>query len=213
MNLHAVVQRRAVLQWGASLTTLLLLAGSGCQPQTDSGPVAAALRFHGMDITGLMPDASRFALTDHDGKERTLADFAGHAVLIFFGFTQCPDVCPMALARASEIKQLLGDDGQRLQVLFVTLDPERDTPDILKAYTTAFDPAFLGLYGDLERTQATARNFKVYFKKVPTGSSYTLDHTALSYVYDPDGVLRLALRHNQSATECAQDIRQLLRAT
>jgi len=165
-----------------------------------------------MDITGLMPDAAHFALTNHEGRASTLADFKGQAILLFFGFTQCPDVCPMALVRASEIKQLLGEDGKRLQVLFVTLDPERDTPEILKAYTTAFDPAFIGLYGDLERTQETARHFKVYFKKVPTGSSYTLDHTALSYVYDPAGVLRLALRHNQSAQECADDIRQLLRA-
>jgi len=209
MHPDATIQRRATLQWTASLTALLLLAG--CQPQQDSSP-ALPLRFHSMDITGLMPDASHFSLTDHEGKERSLADFKGHAVLIFFGFTQCPDVCPMALARASEIKQLLGEAGQRLQVLFVTLDPERDTPEILKAYTTTFDPAFIGLYGDIKRTQETARNFKVYFKKVPTGSSYTLDHTALSYVYDPSGVLRLALRHNQSAAECAEDIRQLLRA-
>jgi len=203
MKQHVAHQRRRFLQWGALASSLVL---AGCQPQSPS----AALRFHGMDITGLMPDAAGFALTDHEGRARTLAAFKGHAVLLFFGFTQCPDVCPTALVRAREIKQLLGEEGQRLQVLFVTLDPERDTPDILKAYATAFDPTFIGLYGDMERTQATARQFKVYFKKVPTENSYTLDHTALSYAFDPSGVLRLALSHNQSAQECTEDVRQLL---
>lgn len=130
--------------------------------------------------------------------------------MMFFGFTQCPDVCPTALVRAATVKQLLGADGDRLQVIFVTVDPERDTPEILKAYTAAFDPSFLGLYGDLKHTEETAKDFKVFYKKVPTGSSYTMDHSALSYVYDPDGKLRLVLRHTQSAEEYAADLRQLL---
>src|SRR5260221_75408 len=154
--------------------------------------------------------ATDIRLSDPDGNERTLADFRGKAILVFFGFTQCPDVCPTALARAAEVKRLLGPDGERFQTLFVTVDPERDTPEVLKAYTAAFDPSFIGLYGDLERTAQIAKDFKVYYKKMPTGSSYTMDHTSLSYVYDPLGKLRLALRHEQPAQDYADDIRKLL---
>ncbi|WP_406626314.1 SCO family protein [Acidovorax sp. SDU_ACID1] len=170
---------------------------------------APSQQFHGVDITGATY-AKDFSLTDPNGKTRTLADFKGKAIMMFFGFTQCPDVCPTALVRAATVKQLLGADGDRLQVIFVTVDPERDTPEILKAYTAAFDPSFLGLYGDLKHTEETAKDFKVFYKKVPTGSSYTMDHSALSYVYDPDGKLRLVLRHTQSAEEYAADLRQLL---
>lgn len=165
--------------------------------------------FLGVDITGA--DYGRdFRLRDPDGRERTLADFRGKAVMVFFGFTQCPDVCPTALSRAVEVKRLLGSDGEHLQVLFVSLDPERDTPAILKAYTAAFDPAFLGLSGDLAQTAATAEHFKVYYKKVPSGDAYTLDHSAMTYVYDPAGNLRLMLRHTQTAGDYAADIRKLL---
>ncbi|SDZ60112.1 protein SCO1/2 [Variovorax sp. YR266] len=165
--------------------------------------------FNGVDITGARY-AQDFRLTDTDGHERTLADFKGKAVMMFFGFTQCPDVCPTALVRAAEIKRLLGADGERLQVIFVTVDPERDLPVVLKAYTQAFDPSFIGLYGDMQRTGETAKDFKVFYKKVPTGSSYTMDHSAFSYVFDPKGKIRLVLRHEQSAEECAQDLRQIL---
>jgi protein SCO1/2 len=178
-----------------------LLAVAGCRK-----PAAA---FHGIDVTGA-DYGSDFRLNDPEGRKRTLADFKGKAVMMFFGFTQCPDVCPTALARAAEVKRLLGADGERLQVLFVTLDPERDKPEVLKAYTAAFDPSFIGLYADAPRTAETAQHFKVYFKKVPTGNSYTLDHSALSYVYDPSGRLRLVLRHEQSTQEYADDLRQLL---
>ncbi len=190
------MSRRTVLATGLTVA----LAGCG---------KTAAPRFHGIDLTGA--DYARdFRLRDADGRERTLADFRGRAVLVFFGFTQCPDVCPTALSRAAEVRRLLGDDGPRLQVVFVTVDPERDTPPVLKEYTAAFDPGFIGVYGDLQQTEATAKAFKVYYKKVPTGSSYTMDHSALSYVYDPQGRLRLALRHDQTAQDYAQDIRQLL---
>lgn len=165
--------------------------------------------FLGMDVTGA-GFGRGFRLRDPDGRERTLADFRGKAVMVFFGFTQCPDVCPTALTRAVEVKRLLGSDGDRLQVLFVSLDPERDTPVILKAYTGAFDPTFLGLYGDLQQTAAMAKDFNVYYKKVPTGDSYTLDHSAMTYVYDPEGHLRLMLRHTQTAGDYAADIRKLL---
>lgn len=181
---------------------LISIAASGCERKL---PV----KYNGSDIAGAEYGKS-FRLNDPDGRERTLADFKGKAVMLFFGFTQCPDVCPTALARAAEVKQLLGKDGERLQVIFITIDPERDSPEMLKEYTAAFDPSFLALRADLDRTAETAKAFKVYYKKVPTGSSYTMDHTALSYVYDPEGKLRLAMRHEQSAKEYAEDISKIL---
>jgi protein SCO1/2 len=196
-SLGSCLDRRQLLCAG-------LLALTGCQRTT-------APRFHGVDVSGA--DYARdFRLSDPDGRERTLADFKGKAVMIFFGFTQCPDVCPTAIIRAAEVKRLLGKDGDRLQVIFVTVDPERDTPEVLKAYTAAFDPSFLGLSADLPRTAETAKEFKVYFKKVPTGSSYTMDHSAFSFVYDPAGKLRLFLKHDQSAKDYASDLRQILRS-
>jgi protein SCO1/2 len=130
--------------------------------------------------------------------------------MVFFGFTQCPDVCPTALTRAVQIRKLLGADAERLQVIFITVDPERDTPKVLEAYTRAFDPSFLGLYGDAERTAQTAKAFRVVYARVPTGRSYTIDHSALSYVFDATGAIRLALRHEQSAQDCVHDLRQIL---
>ena len=181
------------------------LAMLGCQQK-------APRNFYGIDITGANYGKD-FQLSDPDGRERTLSDFKGKAVMIFFGFTQCPDVCPTALIRAAEIKKLLGSDGDRLQVIFVTVDPERDTPEVLKAYAAAFDPSFVALYGNLQRTAKTAKDFKVYYKKVPTGASYTMDHSAFSYVFDPNGKLRLVLRHDQSAQDYAADLRQILHPT
>lgn len=198
---HSTLSRRGLLLSGG--TALAAMALAGC----DSKVLPAS--FNGIDISGAKY-AQDFSLTDPDGRERTLADFKGKAVMMFFGFTQCPDVCPTALVRAAEIRRLLGADGDRLQVIFVTVDPERDTPVVLKAYTQAFDPSFIGLYGDLQKTSDTARDFKVFYKKVPTGSSYTMDHSAFSYVFDPKGKIRLVLRHEQSAQECAQDLRQIL---
>ena len=142
----------------------------------------------------------------------TLADFKGQALMVFFGFTQCPDVCPTALTRALEIRQLLGPDGQRLAVAFITIDPERDTPEVLKAYVGAFDPGFVALRGDEAQTAEVAREFKVFYKKVPTGASYTMDHSAITYVFDPEGRLRVAFRHEQDAQDCAADLRQILQA-
>ncbi|MBK7990445.1 MAG: SCO family protein [Comamonadaceae bacterium] len=174
---------------------------AGCNRAGD----AAAPGFRGIDLTGA-PYGRNFRLTDADGRERTLADYKGKAVLMYFGFVQCPDVCPTALIRAAKVKQLLGADGDKLQVIFITIDPERDTPEVIKAYTAAFDPSFIGLYGDAKRTRETADEFKVYYKQVPTGSSYTMDHSALSYAFDPQGRLRLALRHEQTAEDYAHDL-------
>ncbi len=165
--------------------------------------------YSGIDLSGstLGPDLH---LSYSNGKPASLKDFKGKFVLLFFGFTQCPDICPTALSRAVEIKRLLGADGQRLQVLFASVDPERDTGPLLDAYMRAFDPGFIALRGDAAQTARTAGDFKIYYRKVPSGSSYTMDHTALSYVFDDSGAIRLALRHEQTAAQCAADLRQLM---
>lgn len=172
----------------------------------DSGPV-----FHSTDITGA-GYGQGFRLLDPDGTPRSLADFRGKAVMVFFGFTQCPDVCPTALIRAAEVKRLLAEQGDRLQVLFVTVDPERDTPAVLREYTAAFGADFLGLYTTVEGTRAVADEFRIFYRKVPTGESYTMDHTATSYVYDPAGALRLAVSYAQDAESVAADLRTLLQS-
>jgi len=176
-----------------------------------AAPLAAnaAPAFTGIDITGstIGPD---YKLSYSDGKPASLRDFKGKYVLLFFGFTQCPDVCPTALARAVEIKRLLGADGDKMQVVFVTVDPERDTGPLLTEYMRAFDPAFVAVRGTLEQTAKAAADFKIFYRKVPSGSSYTMDHTALTYVFDAGGKIRLALKHEQTAQQCAADLRQLM---
>jgi len=147
-----------------------------------------------------------FKLKDTDGDVRTLSSYRGMMPMVFFGFTQCPVICSTALARAVKIKKLMGKDGDRLQVIFITLDPERDTPAVLDAYVKTFDPSFVALYGTLEETAATAKEFGVFYEKIPSGSTYTLSHTATSYVYDSRGTLRLGLSHSLSAQECAEDL-------
>ena len=147
-----------------------------------------------------------FKLKDTNGDVQTLSSFRGMMPMVFFGFTQCPAICPTTLARAAKIKKLMGADGDRLQVIFISLDPERDTPEILDAYVKAFDPSFVALYGSLEETAATAKEFDVFFEKVPSGSTYTLSHTATSYVYDSRGTLRLGLSQSLSAQECTEDL-------
>lgn len=176
----------------------------GCAPNDKPSP-------NSLDITGASY-GKNFQLTDAQGKARTLADFRGKVVLLFFGFTQCPDVCPTALASAVEVLQTLGDDGSKIQVLFVSLDPERDTPPILQAYVSSFHPSFIGLSADLTRTAEVAADFKVFYRKVPMGGSYTLDHSAITYVYDTTGQLRLASRPGQLSARLAQDVKQLLTA-
>ena len=167
--------------------------------------------FSAIDLTGA--DYARdFALTDHLGQPRRLKDFAGKVVVLFFGYTQCPDVCPTGMAELAEVKKLLGKDGERLQGLFVTVDPERDTPEVLKAYMVNFDPSFLALYTTPEKLEALAKDYKVYFKKVDgkTPSSYSMDHSAGSYVYDTQGKLRLYARYGSGAQPLAADINLLL---
>ena len=168
--------------------------------------------FASIDVTGA-DYAKDFALTDHNGQARTLKDFAGKVVVIFFGFTQCPDVCPTSMAELAEIKKLLGKNGDKLQGLFITVDPERDTPVVLKAYMANFDPSFLALYSTPEKLVALAKDYKVYFKKVDgkTPTSYTMDHSAGSFVYDTKGQLRLYTRYGTGAKPLAQDIEVLLK--
>ncbi|WP_225784798.1 SCO family protein [Xenophilus sp. Marseille-Q4582] len=196
-------------QW---IARALLLPAAGAAATLGLGACSAEKppAFRGIDVTGA-PYGQKLRLNDPDGRPRTIEDFRGQVVLLFFGFTQCPDVCPTALARAAEVKRLLGADGEKLQVIFVSVDPERDTAEVLKAYTAAFDPSFVGLSGDAAQTAEAAREFRVVYTRVPTGSSYTLDHSALSYLIDPQGRLRVALRHEQSAADFAANVRQLLR--
>ena len=193
-----------------SLATALLAAGgmlplAGCSDKAPS--------FVSIDITGA--DYARdFSLVDHNGQTRSIKDFAGKVVVVFFGFTQCPDVCPTSMSELAEIRKLLGADGERLQGIFITVDPERDTPEVLKAYMANFDPSFLALRpSSPEQLAALAKDFKAYYKKVDgrTPTSYTMDHSAGSYVFDPQGRIRLFTRHGMGAQALAGDLRQLLK--
>jgi protein SCO1 len=177
----------------------------------DKLPGKQAASFQNTDVTGL-DYAKGFSLTDHTGKPRTLADYKGKVVIVFFGYTQCPDVCPTTMAEMAGVMQKLGPQADQVQVLFITLDPERDTQPLLASYVPAFDRRFVGLYGTPEQTAKTAKDFKVFFSKVPgkDPGSYTIDHMAGSYVFDRDGRLRLFIRHGGSADAIVHDIRQLL---
>ncbi len=184
--------------YAVAIAALLL----GC----DRGP-----SFRSTDITGA-DFGKGFRLVDHNGQPRTLADFRGKVVVVFFGFTHCPDVCPTTLAELARAVKQLGPDGQRVQVLMVTVDPERDTPEILKQYVTALDPRFVGLTGDPDAIARTARDFKVFYLKSPgaTPGAYSVDHSSASYVFDPQGRLRLLMTYGQGADVIAHDIAQLL---
>jgi protein SCO1/2 len=174
---------------------------------------AGGPQFKASDISG-SSFGRDFELRDPQGSTRRLADFRGKAVVVFFGYTQCPDVCPTTLASLAEAMKQLGPDADRVQVLFITVDPERDTPALLAQYLPAFDPRFLGLYGDAEATARTAKEFKIIYQKVPGSSAgtYTMDHSAGTYVFDPQGRLRLYVANGQGADVFAHDLRELLRA-
>jgi protein SCO1 len=188
---------------------MALAAASSLSLMACDGPVGAGSPFKGIDVSGA--DYARgFTLTDFHGQARSLADFRGKVVMLYFGFVQCPDVCPTALTRAAAVMQQLGPLATDVQVIFITVDPERDTPDLLREYMASFDPSFLALTGSADQIKAAADEFRVYYKKVPTGSSYTMDHTALSYLFDRQGRIRVVLRHEQTADDYTADIRQLL---
>jgi protein SCO1 len=168
--------------------------------------------FSSIDVTGA-DFAKDFALVDHNGQPKSIKDFAGKVVVLFFGYTQCPDACPTTMAELAEVKHLLGADGDRLQALFITIDPERDRADVLKAYMANFDPSFLALIPTQDQLAALAKDFRVHYKKVAgkTPSSYTMDHSVASYVYDTRGKLRLYTRYGGGAKPLAQDIQLLLK--
>ncbi len=188
---------------------LLVLAAAAsllgaCSPDKPS--------FRSIDITGA--DYARdFKLADFNGQQRSIADFRGKVVVVFFGFAQCPDVCPTALSDLVQVKQMLGADGSKLQAVFITLDPERDTAEVLKAYTANFDPDFVALRPTLEQLPEVARHFKIFYRKNEgkTAASYTLDHSAGSYVFDPQGRVRLYTRQGIKPEALAEDLRILLR--
>jgi len=177
---------------------------SACSPQQAA--------FASVDVTGA-EYAKNFELTDHNGQVRRIQDFAGKVVVMFFGYTQCPDVCPTTMTELAEVKKALGKDGDRLQALFVTVDPQRDTPEVLKGYMANFDPSFLALTTTPEKLVELAKEYKIYFKKVDgkTPSSYTMDHSAGSYVYDTKGQLRLFTRYGSGPKALTDDIRILLK--
>jgi protein SCO1/2 len=167
--------------------------------------------FQGVDLTGAAY-ARSFSLPDQDGRTRTLEDFKGKVVVVFFGFTQCPDVCPTTLAELAQVKKALGPDGDKVQGVFITVDPERDKPELLKAYLESFDPGFVALRGTPEQLKATAKEFKIYYAKVPgkTPESYTMDHTAASFLFDPQGRVRVFSRYGAGAQALMGDIKALI---
>lgn len=192
----------------AALCVLALVTLAGCGRV---GGGASAAPFKSIDITGA-DYAQVLELSDADGKRRTLAEFKGKVVVLFFGFTQCPDVCPTTMAELATVKRQLGAEGAKVVPIFLTVDPERDTPAVLKAYVANFGADFVALRGSPEETKAVAKAFKVFYAKVPgkTETSYSVDHTARSYVYDTRGRLRLATRHGMGPEALASDLRQLL---
>ena len=184
---------------------LLLIGLTACSPKPE---------FKNIDITGSTAFGKDFSLIDPDGKVRTLADFKGKVVVMFFGYTQCPDICPTTLTEMQQVMGLLGPQSDKVQVLFVTVDPERDTAAILKQYVPSFDPRFLGLRpADEAALEKVTKDFKIYYKKVPGTSpgSYTMDHTAGSYAFDPQGRLRLYIKHAQGPETLAHDLKELLK--
>ena len=187
------------------MLSLMGLALIACSPKPS---------FKNVDITGSKAFGNDFSLLDPDGKVRTLSDFKGKAVVIFFGYTQCPDVCPTTLTEMQQVMTLLGPQADKVQVLFITVDPDRDTAAILKQYVPAFDKRFLGLRpADQAALEKVAKDFMIYYKQVPgtSASSYTIDHTAGSYAFDPEGHLRLYIKHAQGPEILAQDLKELLK--
>jgi protein SCO1/2 len=188
------------------LACVLVLGLSACSPER--------VQFQSIDITGA-DYAKGFTLTDHNGQSRSLSDFKGKVVVLFFGYTQCPDVCPTSMAELAEVKRLLGANGDKLQGVFVTVDPARDTTELMKAYLTNFDPTFVAFVPTPEELADVGKRFKIYYKKQDgkTPTSYTMDHSAGSYVYDTQGNVRLFSRYGSGAKVLAQDIQTLLATT
>ena len=196
------MRRRSMI--GSCLLVIAIIAGGCGQPDTRP-------QFELTDVTGANL-GRELNLLDHNRRPRTLADFRGKVVVIFFGFAQCPDVCPTTLSELAAVARELGKDADRMQVLFVTVDPERDTPGVLRQYVPSFDPRFLGLYGDAEATARAAKAFKIFYQKQPLKDSttYSVDHSAGTYILDREGRLRLYARYGAGAALLLHDIRILL---
>ncbi len=190
-----------------------LIGLSACGKSGGNPMEPPALKFNAVDITGAEYGKS-LSLPDTHGKVRSLAEFKGKVMLVFFGFTQCPEVCPTTMAQLAELRRKLGPDGGRLQGIFVSIDPERDTPEVLGEYIKALDPSFVALRGTLDQVSQAAKDFKVFYQKVPTadGKSYTMDHTAGSFVFDPQGRVRLFVRYGMTLDQLKGDVQQLLAA-
>lgn len=194
--------------WLAAAGVVAAFALAGCQPAPQPPTFLAT------DITGAA-FARDFRLTDHNGRVRTLADFKGKAVAIFFGYIHCPDVCPTTLSDFAAALQQLGQQADRVQVIFVTVDPQRDTPDLLKQFVPAFNPSFLGMAADADTLRRLAKEYKVVYQKtaVKAADDYLIDHSAGTYVYDPNGRLRLLVPYGSSPDAIAQDLKTLLAAS
>ena len=186
----------------AALACSALLTLAGCKDQPE---------FKGSDISGTKLGKD-LAMVDETGTQRTLADYRGKVLVVFFGFTHCPDVCPTAMAELAQTMQLLGEDAEKAQVLMITVDPERDTPERLNTYVKAFNARFVGLSGSTEQLQKTAKSFKSYYSKEPGAKpgEYTMNHASSFYLIDGEGEARVLLSGNAPAQEIAHDIRQLL---
>ena len=195
-----------------SAAALLCAAGCGEKAGSSAGSGGPKASFKAVDITGA-EYARKLELPDPDGKTRSLSEFKGKVVVVFFGYTQCPDVCPTTMAEVAQVRRALGADGDKLQGVFVTVDPERDTAPVLKAYMDNFNAGFIGLRGSVEQTHAAAREFKVFFAKAPgkTETSYTIDHTAGAYIFDTQGRIRLFSRYGAGPKALEEDVRALLR--
>jgi protein SCO1/2 len=201
-NLATSSRRRTLLKTATAM--LAVAALSACSPDKP--------QFKNIDVTGA-DYAKGFSLADHNGVQRSLQDFKGKVVVVFFGFTQCPDVCPTALTEMAEVKRKLGSQGDRLQGVFITIDPERDTEEVLKAYMANFDPSFVALRPTLANLPEVAKAFKIHYKKSEgnTPGSYTMDHSAGSYVFDPEGRVRLYTRYGSGAEALTSDVALLLK--
>lgn len=195
--MHLTLSRRQVLA-----STLACAGLAACQSKAN---------FKSIDITGANY-AQHFELPDTEGRLRTLAEFKGQLVVLFFGYTQCPDVCPTTLQELTQARQQMGAKGASVQVIFITLDPERDTPEVLREYMKSFDPHYIALVPDADQLAQAAREFKVIYRKVPgsTGTSYTMEHTAASFVFDTQGRIRLYTRYGMGPKALAEDLQQLL---
>lgn len=191
---------------GAAMCTLIFLGLSGCNKSETS-------EFHSIDVTGA-DYARTWSMPDAEGRQRSLDEFKGQVVYVFFGYTQCPDVCPTTMAEIAEVKKNLRADSRKLQVIFVTVDPDRDTPEILRAYVSAFDENAIALVGNSGQLAEMAREFKVVYQKVPGQSegTYTMDHSAGGYIYDTQGKLRLYSKYGMPVADLTADIIKLLQA-